>query len=255
METRTQISPKIQLLGSIAIYAIFVVVTLILKPADDAPATRHFIAAAGGFVLGAALAYCSWQLGNGFLRNTKIKVGGLKPAGKIAQTILFALLLLLLIIIAARNLPAVFSAAPLVAANTALFASTAALFEETLVRGLMLCAFLQLWARSKNRILLAALASSILFGLMHLANLAFAPPTAVVQQVFYAAVFGLVFSALYVRTQKLIFPIAAHFLVDFQPAISSGISPSQAQWWQTLIAFVPIALAALITLWHYDQSD
>ena len=77
-----------------------------------------------------------------------------------------------------------------------LIALSAGIFEEFLVRGLFLSGFLNLFQNNSFKLLLTSLISSILFGLLHLINLIHNPVNAILQQVLYATILGLIFSIL-----------------------------------------------------------
>lgn len=92
-----------------------------------------------------------------------------------------------------------------------------ALFEEAVMRGVILNKMIQKWGRSKLGIYMAAIMSSLIFGLWHLINLFDAPWLVVTTgaQVIYAFFIGVFFAAIYLRTKNLWTTIILHAIVDF----------------------------------------
>lgn len=87
-------------------------------------------------------------------------------------------------------------------------------YEEVLMRGMLLGHMMEHWRNDKHKILKSVLTTSILFGLVHLGNLATAPVGPTLFQVFYATLFGLIFAAAFLRTKNLWACILLHGLVD-----------------------------------------
>lgn len=90
------------------------------------------------------------------------------------------------------------------------------LLEEFVWRGIILNGFLSAWKDKKNGIYLAVLITSLCFGLCHYMNLLagqdFAGTT---KQVISAVCMGVFLSALYLQTNRLVFPILVHGLCNF----------------------------------------
>lgn len=89
-------------------------------------------------------------------------------------------------------------------------------FEEVLLRGIILNKMLDRWGDSKGGIYDAVLISSFLFGLWHLINLINKPWMVIgtITQVFYAFFIGVFFSAVYLRTRNLWSVILMHAIFD-----------------------------------------
>ncbi|MEX2804321.1 CPBP family intramembrane glutamic endopeptidase [Streptococcus sp. H31] len=140
--------------------------------------------------------------------------------------------------------------------STLLAAVAAGVFEELLVRGLMFSGLLQLLYKKNSRwpFLGASCLSALIFGVLHFINLTASPLPAVVQQVFYAAVFGLVFAALRIKYNNLWLPVIIHCLIDFQPAVTSGQVPAGNSWIGLLIVFLPLLILCLLVLSRFDQD-
>ena len=102
---------------------------------------------------------------------------------------------------------------------------TTGVFEETLVRGLVLGLLLRMMNTTKKRILSACLFSSIFFGLAHLFNIwSVGAVLPVVVQVVNATAMGLFFSALFLRTGTLWIPILVHALINLASMIFNAIT-------------------------------
>ena len=94
--------------------------------------------------------------------------------------------------------------------------------EEVAFRGLAGANFMRTW-RTEKKIVLSATLTSIVFGAAHLGNLSEGAGVIITfSQVIYAMGFGIILSAVFLRTGSLIPSILAHTLVDFtafmQPA-------------------------------------
>ena len=98
-----------------------------------------------------------------------------------------------------------------------LYVLSIGLFEEAILRGVVLNRMLSKWGYKKAGVYAAVLASSILFGLWHLINLVSCPWLIVSTgiQVVYASFIGIYFAAIYLRTNNLWTVILLHSLFDF----------------------------------------
>ncbi|MGL5300342.1 CPBP family intramembrane glutamic endopeptidase [Weissella confusa] len=117
-------------------------------------------------------------------------------------------------------------------------------FEELVVRGAVLLVFLFVMEKTQWQALGAAIGSSIAFGFVHFINLTGgAPLEDTIQQVIYAVGFGLVFVAIYFRTNSLWIPMVLHGLTDFTSEFQSdGVGGT---WMALIIYILPMALMAL----------
>lgn len=124
-------------------------------------------------------------------------------------------------------------------------ALTAGIFEEAVFRGGLLYLLLKKMSHYKNPPLIAALVSSLVFGCAHLENLFFTGQTwnATLQQVFTAAILGLIFAIIYLRTGSLIYPIILHFLNDavsfFQ---TDNLNNTSVSWFVVVIGVVALLI-------------
>ena len=96
--------------------------------------------------------------------------------------------------------------------------------EEVVFRGLILNIFLDRFSKTKKGILAAVILSGVIFGAAHVTNIftGVTAEAAMVQAV-TAAVLGVLFGAVYVRSGNLWLVMLYHTLVDFASLMSSGI--------------------------------
>lgn len=128
-----------------------------------------------------------------------------------------------------------------------LVAISTGIFEESLARLLTFSAFLKMFKTKKYTLVWASIASSCLFGLLHLSNLTMQSFNTTMQQIFYATVLGLCFSVIRIRFNGLSYVVLLHFLIDFQPTIANGAATSSS-WGEILLIFMPIAIVSIICL-------
>lgn len=98
--------------------------------------------------------------------------------------------------------------------------------EELLYRGTLLNYFFDFFGRdSKKNVLKAIFCSSFLFGISHITNiLKGAAISGTIVQIINAVCVGVLFSAIYFRSNKNLWPaIIAHAFFDFASLISTGI--------------------------------
>ncbi|OQR54834.1 CPBP family intramembrane glutamic endopeptidase [Bacillus sp. CDB3] len=88
-------------------------------------------------------------------------------------------------------------------------------FEEILMRGILLNGFIKVWNHKTNAIWLSVIWSSLIFSLTHLANLSSGQKLNVTMiQLVFTVGLGFFCAAIYIRTNNLLIPIIAHFLVN-----------------------------------------
>lgn len=92
-------------------------------------------------------------------------------------------------------------------------------YEEIIVRGMLLGHMMKHWKNDKKKILRSAVATSLLFGIVHLGNLVYGNTAETIFQVFYATIIGLIFAASYLRTKNLWACILIHGLTDVTSAL------------------------------------
>lgn len=96
----------------------------------------------------------------------------------------------------------------------------------------------------RGGILAACGLSGLIFGLMHLANLAYSPVTSVVAQVVSASFAGVLFAAIYFRSGNIWTAVMLHALYDMGGSVSSLLQTSSA----AADASVDAALAQTLAL-------
>ena len=108
-------------------------------------------------------------------------------------------------------------------------AFTTGLFEEVLVRGLVLNVLLNKMSDTRKSIIKACWVSSMLFGVLHLFNLTTgAGVIETVGQVIYATFVGVFLAAIYIRTKSLWPSIILHAVIDLPDYIFGAFVSSQA---------------------------
>ena len=95
--------------------------------------------------------------------------------------------------------------------------------EELLFRGIVLNNMMRVWAKTPSGLYKALIISSLFFGLSHISNILLAGKltAAILWQIGYAASFGILFGAIYLRTRNLWGCIFLHTLTDFVPYLFS----------------------------------
>lgn len=101
------------------------------------------------------------------------------------------------------------------------------LFEEVVMRGVIVGHMMHHWENDPRRIFKTVLWSAVIFGVTHLGNV-FSNPIGTVFQIVYATGLGVVFAAAYIRTRNLWSCILIHMLVDFAGGIGNIYAPLQA---------------------------
>lgn len=120
-------------------------------------------------------------------------------------------------------------------AETLILGLAPAIFEEVVFR------FVFIENMRKNRMSPAAamLLSGVVFGVIHMTNIAGASLAKTVLQVFYSTVVGIVFAAIYIRSRDLFSVVIAHAAIDISNRIfiSEGSTP-----------FIAVALFAALMI-------
>lgn len=126
--------------------------------------------------------------------------------------------------------------------------------EETLGRAVVAETLLERFGLERGGILAACGLSGLIFGLMHLVNLAYSPVTAVVAQVVSASFAGVLFAAIYFRSGNIWTTVVLHALYDMGGSVSSLLQTStaatdpsvDAALAQTLALVMPMVFGVLI---------
>lgn len=95
--------------------------------------------------------------------------------------------------------------------------------EELIFRGTILNLFLERFSKTKKGILGAIILSGVVFGGIHMFNIfsGVSVPSAIIQSI-NAAVLGILFGAIYVRSGNIWVVIAAHAVTDLAALLGSG---------------------------------
>ncbi|MGT2946959.1 CPBP family intramembrane glutamic endopeptidase [Streptococcus chenjunshii] len=244
------------LLQGLIIFFIFFGVSLLSKGLPFSKDSSAFLPNLLNFIFSISLAACCYR----FIKSDKIFVEKLQfsRVSKILFAVLLGIFIVLFLIVfrVPYNIQTVLRKGIVPALSILLAAAAAGVFEEFLVRGVFFAGFLQVF-QNKNRmrsVFWASCASAVLFGLLHLTNLTSSSFTAVIQQVFYAAAFGLIFAALRIKYNNLWIPTIIHTLIDFQPAVASNGAPSGHSWIGLIVIFLPLAFLGLTVLFHFDRD-
>lgn len=134
---------------------------------------------------------------------------------KNAQAVLFALCLIVMMF--ASNWSVYLDADGLTLLLFMVSVLLVGLFEELLFRGVLFPLLIKALAGCKNPLVLAAISSSLLFGVVHFVNLFSQPDnwSGILSQVCFATAIGVYFSGLLLRTENILVPILIHVLVNF----------------------------------------
>lgn len=100
--------------------------------------------------------------------------------------------------------------------------------EETLGRAVLAQTLLEHFGLERRGILAACGLSGLIFGLMHLINLAFSPAPAVIAQVVSATFAGVLLAAIYFRGGNIWATVLLHALYDMSGSVSSLLQTSSA---------------------------
>ena len=128
-----------------------------------------------------------------------------------------------------------------------------AVMEEILFRGFLFMFFLTLFQDKKKGCVYAILLSSIAFGAIHLVNIFSNPPVAVLAQVGYSFLLGVVLSLVYLGSDNFVLPVLGHFLFnalnDTVPSMFSSYSMDVTYYvWSAIIGAVGLLYAIGIAI-------
>lgn len=126
-------------------------------------------------------------------------------------------------------------------------------FEELIFRGGLLNSFLALFNKYKNGPILAILASSVLFAIVHLMNLGWQGYWDTINQVISAVPAGVFFAVIYYKTKNLLIPVLLHAIIDttdifFKLYIDEHVGIMHGLDWTT-VAFSGMFLAVSWWIW------
>lgn len=119
------------------------------------------------------------------------------------------------------------------------------LAEEYIFRGILLSLFLKLFHKNVYG---AVIASSVLFGALHLINLKALSIGYVSSQVLFAMAIGIIFATIYVKTNNLSIVIILHALRDMFPMFSDKMMAEAAHVEFSMISLYGMGIFLLIAL-------
>jgi Type II CAAX prenyl endopeptidase Rce1-like len=120
-------------------------------------------------------------------------------------------------------------------------------FEEAGLRGLVLVALVRAWGSTSAGLVRAIVASSSVFGILHLLNLRSEPVIPTLLQVVFATFIGICFAGVLLRTRALVGLIVIHGLVDLMSDLQakSDTPPTVSSGLVACAATLPFAIAGL----------
>ncbi|HHX0219134.1 TPA: CPBP family intramembrane glutamic endopeptidase [Enterococcus faecalis] len=236
----------------VVIYAVFLISNIGIEyiPIEDPSILKSVLQ----FGFNCILAWISYLLVRTFkLTNDRLLTSKITNIWLAILGIILVLFLLIVINIQ-KNTEDIFSGGLNLLVNSFFVAIAAAVFEEFLVRLLAFSSFLEIFKKNKYSLVFTSIASSFLFGVLHISNLTTQSFEATMQQIFYATVLGLCFSVIRIRFNGLKYVIFLHFLIDFQPTIiDKGTAASS--WEQIFLVFIPIAIVSIICLIQLNKDN
>lgn len=128
------------------------------------------------------------------------------------------------------------------------FCFSVGLFEEIFFRGLLIRLLLIIFKDRAYSQLLAVIVSSLIFGLVHLANLlGGAGFGAVIMQVGYSAATGAAYGIIFILTKSLIFPVLFHAVFDIGGLMTTYIATGKI--WDTATIVITAILGVIAALY------
>ena len=152
----------------------------------------------------------------------------------------------------------------------AIYTIVVGILEELFFRGTIFPLIIKSFAKSKQPLLISAIFSSLLFGLIHYVNLFSQPENfiGITSQVFFATSIGVFFCGLLVRTENILIPIAIHALINFSfgagelsqaigktPKFNSSSSTDWNSLIPTSILFAFIFVGGIFMINKSDQKE
>lgn len=127
----------------------------------------------------------------------------------------------------------------------------AAVLEETLFRFAMLGILFYAWRNIKQRLPLAIVTSSALFGLLHLTNATLQHWDMTILQAISAFALGLFFAVVYVYTGQLWLAMLMHGLLDWTSFVVTGsdLMRGTTTWQDWVSVLVELAVFGGVTAW------
>lgn len=89
-----------------------------------------------------------------------------------------------------------------------------AFVEELYIRGLLLNLIEKIFEKNSNKVVIAIITSSVIFGLGHIFGVLGQPILVIITKVIWTIAMGIYFGTIYKKTNNLWIPIILHFIID-----------------------------------------
>ncbi|GAA2863889.1 CPBP family intramembrane glutamic endopeptidase [Lactobacillus intestinalis] len=133
-----------------------------------------------------------------------------------------------------------------------LIALSAGIVEELLCRNLLFNLFIKCFDNTKWVLIWASLSSSVIFGLIHLANLTHQTFMPTLQQIFYAFAFGNMLCFVHIFSNRMWPCILLHFLMDLQADVNQSVSVQP--WGPLLLDYIPVIIISVLAICFYNRD-
>jgi len=131
-------------------------------------------------------------------------------------------------------------------------------FEELLFRGFIFPFCLEKWNGSKKEVVKAMVVSSAVFGLFHLTNLFSEPFGAVIMQVGYSFLLGMLMCFVMMYTENVWLCVIMHagfnFAGLFATTLTAGVATGVTTWIITAVIAVIVAVYAILVFAKVDDD-
>jgi membrane protease YdiL (CAAX protease family) len=133
-----------------------------------------------------------------------------------------------------------------------------ALFEEVLFRGVILYALVRVWGDSRRGLVMSAMVSALLFGLLHLLNI-FSGDVGEVLMTTLASFFSGIWWAAMVLRWKSIWPVVVlhgfgNFVVNLKAEFTPWFQAEPSDFWFLILLKLPLVIWGLWTLLRIETE-
>lgn len=133
------------------------------------------------------------------------------------------------------------------------------LFEEVLMRDLILKKLLATWCDQKHGVIKSVFFSSIIFGSIHIVNI-LGNPSLIIStsvQILYATFAGIFFAVLYLKTQRMWTVVLMHGITDFIGALGNLLSKTTTSSLDISLSkgILELVIMAPLAIWGIHQLD
>lgn len=120
------------------------------------------------------------------------------------------------------------------------------LFEETMMRGFAFYVLYRAWQHQSNGIYKAAIAQALIFGLLHLFNLASGFQVDVIAQVIYATLLGIGFAGVVAYTRTIWTAVFAHSFINIIGSINTTLNPNYIDSPNSVASYIILTTIILV---------